>query len=92
MQTAQTETSQPEAPTERDVLEEVNAILNENKTLNDVVAEEEKSQTQKENEEALNSIIEETTKDLPSTEANDVKADAVDNSDETNKLDEELKK
>lgn len=92
VQTAQTETSQPEASAERDVLEEVNAILNENKTLNDVVAEEEKSQTQKENEEALNSIIEETTKDLPSTEANDVKADAVDNSDETNKLDEELKK
>lgn len=91
VQTTQ-ETAQPEAPAERDVLQEVNAILEENKTLNDVVAEEEKSQIQKENEEALNSIIEETTKDLPSTEAKDVKADAVDNSDETNKLDEELKK
>ena len=91
MQTTQTETVQPNEASTEDVLKEVNAILNENKTLNDVVQEEEKSQTQKENEEALNSIIEETTKDLPSDSNTDVKAEATSSTEETDKLDEELK-
>ena len=46
---------------------------------------------QRENEAALNDIIKETTKDLPSEEATDVNAEAVSSTEESNRLDEELK-
>lgn len=89
--TQSTETTQPNEASAEDVLKEVNAILNENKTLNDVAQEEEKSQNQKENEAALDDIIKETTKDLPSDSNTDVKAEATSSTEETDKLDEELK-
>jgi hypothetical protein len=72
-------------------LEEVNKILDENKTLEDVAQEADANQTQKENEAALDEIIKEQTKDLPSEEAKDVKAEATSSSKESDKLDEELK-
>ena len=85
-------TQTAEAPAEqKDVLEEVNRILNENKTLETVAQEADANQTQKENEDALNEIIKEQTKDLPSEEAKDVKAEATSSSEESDKLDEELK-
>ena len=84
--TQSTEASSPE-----DVLEQVNAILNENKTLETVAQEADANQTQKENEDALNEIIKETTKDLPSEEAKDVKTEATSSTEESDKLDEELK-
>lgn len=87
MQTTQT----AEASNEQDVLEQVNAILNENKTLETVAQEAEATQNQKENEDALNDIIKETTKDLPSDSNTDVKAEATSSTEETDKLDEELK-
>ena len=88
VQTTQT-SSQSETP--EDVINEVNAILNENKTLNDVAAEDEQAKQQKENEDALDAIVKEQTKDLPS-KAEDVKADVTSSTEETDRLDEELKK
>ena len=87
MQTTQT----TEAPAEVDVLDQVNAILNENKTLETVAQETEVTQNQKENEAALADIVKETTKDLPSDSNTDVKAEATSSTEETDKLDEELK-
>ena len=88
VQTTQT-SSQSETP--EDVINEVNAILNENKTLNDVAAEDEQAKQQKENEAALDAIVKEETKDLPS-KAEDVKAEVTSSTEETDRLDEELKK
>lgn len=86
-QTTQTTT---ETSTE-DILNQVDAILNENKTLETVAQESEVDRNQKENEDALNDIIKETTKDLPSDSDTDVKAEATSSTEETDKLDEELK-
>lgn len=90
MQTAQTEPTPAESTTQ-DLITQVNDIINENKTLNDVVEEQEKAQLQKENEDALNAIIQEQTKDIPSVGDADVKTDAVSSEEESNQLDEELK-
>lgn len=87
MQTAQT----TEAPAEQDILDQVNAILNENKTLETVAQETEVEKNQKENEAALDDIIKETTKDLPSEDAKDVKTEATSSTEESDRLDEELK-
>ena len=84
-------TQTTEAPAEQDILEQVNAILNENKTLDTVVQETEETQNQKENEAALADIVSETTKDLPSEEATDVNPEATSSTAESDKLDEELK-
>jgi len=84
-------TQTTEAPAETDILGQVNAILNENKTLETVAQETEETQNQKENEAALNDIIKETTKDLPSEEPKDVNTEATSSTKETDKLDEELK-
>lgn len=72
------------------MIAEVNAMLNENKTLNDVVAEDEQAKQQKENEDALDAIVKEETKDLPSN-AEDVKAEVTSSTEETDRLDKELK-
>ena len=74
-----------------DILNQVDAILNENKTLETVAQETEVEKNQKENEAALNDIIKETTKELPSDSDTDVKAEATSSTEETDKLDEELK-
>ena len=74
-----------------DILEQVNAILNENKTLNDLAVEDEQTKQQKENEAALEAIVKETTKELPSGSDTDVKAEATSSTEESDKLDEELK-
>lgn len=84
-------TQTTETPAEQDILDQVNAILNENKTLETVAQEAEETQNQKENEAALNDIVKETTKDLPSDSNTDVKAEATSSTEETDKLDEELK-
>ena len=87
-------TQSTEAPAEQpevDILEQVNAILNENKTLNDLAVEDEQTKQQKENEAALEAIVKETTKELPSGSDTDVKAEATSSTEESDKLDEELK-
>ena len=86
----QTTQTTPESSTE-DILNQVDAILNENKTLETVAQETEVEKNQKENEAALNDIIKETTKELPSDSDTDVKAEATSSTEETDKLDEELK-
>lgn len=87
VQTTQT----TEAPAEADILDQVNAILSGNKTLEAVAQETEENQNQKENEAALNDIIKEQTKDLPSETATDVNAEATSSSAESDRLDEEIK-
>lgn len=84
-------TQAPDVSAEQDILDKVNAILNETKTLETVAQETEAEQNQRENEAALNDIVKETTKDLPSETATDVKAEATSSTEETDKLDEELK-
>ena len=84
-------TQTAEAPAEQDILEQVNAILNENKTLETVAQETEANQNQKENEAALADIVKETTKDLPSEEPKDAKTEVTSSTEETDRLDEELK-
>lgn len=84
-------TQTTEAPVEADILDQVNAILNENKTLETVAQETEETQNQKENEAALADIVKETTKDLPSEEPKDVNTEATSSTWESDKLDEELK-
>ena len=74
-----------------DILSQVNAILEENKTLDTVAKENEETQNQKENEAALDSIIKEQTEELPSDGNTEVKAEATSSTEETDKLDEELK-
>ena len=53
--------------------------------------ETEESQNQKENEAALADIVKEQTKDLPSEEPKDVNTEATSSTEESDKLDEELK-
>ena len=91
-QTTQTvePTLEPELSAD-DILNQVNAILEENKTLETVAMESEQAINQRENEAALNDIIKETTKDLPSESATDVKAEATSSTEESDRLDEELK-
>ena len=79
------------APSDEDILNQVNAILEENKTLNEVAKEAEENQNQKENEAALDKIIKEQTEDLPSDSNTEVKTEVTSSTEETDKLDEELK-
>ena len=92
MQTTQAETvvSEPELSAE-DIINQVNAILEENKTLDTIAQEAEVDRNQRENEAALNDIIKETTEDLPSETVTDVNAEATSSTEESNRLDEELK-
>lgn len=89
-QTTQIQSTQSETNPE-DVLAEVNRILNENKTLNDVAEDNEKDAIQKENEAALDEIVKETTKDLPSETAKDVKTEVTSSTEESSRLDDEIK-
>lgn len=81
--------AQPDVSPE-DLLSQVNNIINEGKTLETVAQETEQTQLEKENADALKSIVEENTKDLTST-PEEVKTDVVDNADDNSQLDEELK-
>lgn len=60
-------------------------------TLEQVIQEDETAKTQKENEAALQELIKEQTKDLPSDSSTDVNVDAVSSVDESNRLDDEIK-
>ena len=84
-------TQNPEASSDDDVLKQVNEIINENKTLNQVAKEAEENTNLKENEDALNKIIQEQTQDLPSDKATDVNTEVTSSTWESDKLDEELK-
>lgn len=92
VQTTQTEISTPAPePSADDIINQVNAILEENKTLDVVAQETEVDRNQRENEAALNDIIKETTKDLPSETPTDVNAEATSSTEESDRLDAELK-
>lgn len=87
-----TQTSEASTGTEDDVISQVNAILEENKTLETVAKEAEETSNQKENEAALDKIIKEQTEDLPSDSNTDVKTEVTSSTQETDHLDDELKK
>ncbi len=89
-QTTQAE-STPAQTSVDDLLAQVNEIINENKTLETVAKEEDETQLQKENEAALDAIVKEQTKDLPSDSNTDVKTEATSNIEESDRLDEEIK-
>ena len=91
VQTTQSTAAPAEPQQEIDVLDQVNAILNENKTLNDVAAEDEQAKQTKENEAALDAIVKEQTKDLPSEASTDVNTEATSSTEMSDRLDEELK-
>ena len=88
--TQTTPASATDAPADN-IIDKVNAILKENTTLEDVAVTTEQEINQRENEAALNDIIKETTEGLPSETATDVKADATSSTEESDRLDEELK-
>lgn len=73
-----------------DLLSQVDAIINESKTLETIAQEDEQAKVEKENASALDAIVAENTKDLPS-ESTEVKAEAVSSIDDDSQLDEELK-
>lgn len=88
-----TATSEPAQSTDSldDLLAQVNNVINDGKTLEDVAKETEQAQQQKENEDALKAIVEEETKDIPSVADVEVKTDSVSSLEESSRLDEELK-
>ena len=81
-----TQTISPE-----DLVKQMQWIVDESTTLNEVAEKSEQEQIAKENEDALKSIVNETTKDLPSESSTEVKTEATSSSEETNQLDEEIK-
>lgn len=85
-------TQAADATSEQDLLNQVNELINENKTLETVAQEADATQNQKENEAALDAIVKEQTKDLPSDSNTEVKTEVTSSTEETDHLDEELKK
>jgi predicted butyrate kinase (DUF1464 family) len=73
-------------------MKQINGIVEENKTLEEVAKEDDASRIQKENEAMLKSLVEETTKDIPQAVAdtNQVTAQISDSS-ETDKLAQDIK-
>lgn len=94
-QTQEAPAQQAEAPANTpntdDLLKQIQWIVDDSKTLDDVAKEDEQTKIAKENEDALKSIVNETTKDLPATDKTEQKAEATSSTEESDKLDEELK-
>ena len=89
---AQPAEAQPtQTPSPDDLLNQMKWIAEESKTLNDVAEKNEQEQIAKENEDALKSIVNETTKDLPTEPTVETKTEATSSDQETNQLDEEIK-
>lgn len=82
----------PSTPSPEELMKQINGIVEENKTLEEVAKEDDASRIQKENEAMLKSLVEETTKDIPQAVAdtNQVTAQISDSS-ETDKLAQDIK-
>lgn len=89
----QTVEAQPtQTPNPEDLIKQMSWIVEESKTLDEVAKENEQNQIAKENEDALKTIVEENTKDLPSADKVEVKETEVTSSDEeSSQLDNEIK-
>lgn len=83
----------PSTPDPEDLIKQINWIVEENKTLEEVAQENDASRIQKENEDAFKSLVEEATKDLPAnnlSEAGQAQAQMSDTS-ETDKIAQDIK-
>ena len=82
----------PSTPSPEDLLRQIQWVIEENKTLEEVAREDDASRIQQENEAALKSLVEETTKDLPQTtvEMWEVKAQISDTA-ESDKMAQDIK-
>lgn len=82
----------PSTPTPEELMKQIQWVIEENKTLEEVAKEDDASRTQKENEDALKSLVEEATKDIPQPQqtTNQIQAQASDTS-ETDKMAQDIK-
>lgn len=83
----------PQTPSPEELMRQIQWVVEENKTLEEVAQENDTSRIQKENEDALKSLVEETTKDIPTAPVDvsqQVQAQISDTS-ETDKLAEDIK-
>lgn len=93
-QEAPTQVEAQPAPsaTPEDLMKQIQWIVDENKTLNDVVEKDEQDKIAKENEDALKSIVNEQTKSLPTTDVVETKeTEATTSDEESSQLDNEIK-
>lgn len=82
----------PSTPSPEDLMKQIQWIVEENKTLDEVAKEDDASRIQKENESALQSLVEETVKDIPqSTDNVDQVQAQISDSSETDKLAQDIK-
>ena len=82
----------PSTPSPEDLLKQIQWVVEESKTLEEVAKEDDASRIQKENEAVLKSLVEENVSDLPSTTPikEDVQAQISDTS-ESDKLAQDIK-
>ena len=82
----------PSTPSPEDLLKQIQWVVEESKTLEEVAKEDDASRIQKENEAVLKSLVEENVSDLPNTTPikEDVQAQISDTS-ESDKLAQDIK-
>ena len=82
----------PSTPSPEDLLQQIQWVVEENKTLEEVAKEDDASRIQKENESVLKSLVEEATKDIPQTVSTTEEVQAqISDSSETDQLAQDIK-
>lgn len=82
----------PSTPSPEELMKQINGIVEENKTLEEVAKEDDASRIQKENENALKSLVEEATKDIPQVDNTTEQVQAqISDSTESDKLAADIK-
>lgn len=82
----------PSTPSPEELMRQINGIVEENKTLEEVAKEDDASRIKKENENALKSLVEETTKDIPQVDNTTEQVQAqISDSTESDKLAADIK-
>lgn len=82
----------PSTPSPEDLLQQIQWVVEENKTLEEVAQEDDASRIQKENENMLKSLVEEATKDIPQTVSTTEEVQAqISDSSETDQLAQDIK-
>lgn len=82
----------PSTPSPEELMKQINGIVEENRTLEEVAKEDDASRIQKENENALKSLVEETTKDIPQVDNTTEQVQAqISDSTESDKLAADIK-
>lgn len=82
----------PSTPSPEELMRQINGIVEENKTLEEVAKEDDASRIKKENEDALKSLVAETTKDIPQVDNTTEQVQAqISDSTESDKLAADIK-